>query len=559
MIFNAIISPFCPQLLLSIFCLSKSYDNIISVSIALIILAATISASTLIIKRLSKKEVFESIASKNSGKTSLFVLNRTIILVLNSLTSATVIYDKKGNFIFANNSCKSSFNITDNEQIPNLFESSVISYDNLMKLNKGEQVSDLAYLNFNSENSHKLFGKKLGKQTVIHYQATPITDPVMKASYFIITLTDSTDSYKENQKTTNLLYMLRDCINMTGLKAYLYNVEEDVYYSFNGNDLVKTDFNTDMVFKQIAPKYRSQYLEMFLRIKNGDIAYDRRQYPLFAKSSNRYYQVDTSTYGITDVSGNVTRILQTTRNITDDHNNQQELSNIKHLLSKPLPNARFNIWSYDQHNREIAFINREKPNLSLNELKGMIHKEDIPKLDSTIQRITNDYCNNSYLTIRIKDNQGQYRTHEIYIQSTKNIKKSTLSITGINCDVTDRYNLETEIESITSRAIIIAQNFNTWIFDYNTITDNLVIISKTHVKTGNSFNKILAKIHPDNLNEINRIITQMKVGGLKSHATDLLYKNSDSYIKVSLNIYAYLFDEKNKPIRYCAIAKSSNG
>ncbi|MGM9804020.1 MAG: hypothetical protein ACI308_07580 [Muribaculaceae bacterium] len=387
--------------------------------------------------------------------------------IIEAIPKPIAFYDNTGRCIYINESCKKLIDLQDAADVPNLFESRILSISNANELRQGKDISDMAFLNY-TDNTTMLFGKKISHKLAIRYKIQAIFNLHGDISNYVLAIDDFTKEYAQKQNAEEYLSMLRDCLQMTGIKAYYYDVQEDMYYKYINNAFSQTGMNAESVFKHIAPLYRAQYIEMFLHMKSGEIVTDRRRYPMFSSVANRYYYVETFTYGVTDVSGNVTKIVQTMRNVTDNQEKLLQLDIIKLIISAILPQAGISTWFFDIDKKMFTlYIKNQTYYLPQNDILSRIHPEDQEKFLAAINRIINDKQQSAHIAIRTNGQSVNWQMHELYAQPKRNDSGVITHVMGINCDVSRSHEIESSFHQIVEKIRTLVNISQTWVCDYN--------------------------------------------------------------------------------------------
>ena len=144
-------------------------DKVLTISIALSIIIF-FSIFSLILSRYFANKFYgrsETIHSAYNTK-KIFIHNYTCD-VINTLPCMTIIYDCNGDPLFCNNKILEMIAPNKLADIPNLFESTIIGKEQLAKIQKGDIVDSVTYLNFNDQQVEKIFGNYKQKEAVFKY------------------------------------------------------------------------------------------------------------------------------------------------------------------------------------------------------------------------------------------------------------------------------------------------------------------------------------------------------------------------------------------------------
>ena len=487
------------------------------------------------------------------------VRRQAYIGILETIPMPIAAYDQNGKCIFLNSWCKKITRHSDIGEAPNIYNSQILSKENLEKLKNGENISGDAFINYDNEEL-AIFGNKVNEKLAIRYSIQRVFQPNGKAFNYILAISDITHYYAHQQRANDFQALLSDCLQLTGIAAYVYDVAKDKYFRLNGSDIVPMSFNAEYVFQHIAPQYRGQYIEMFLRVKNGEISTDRRCYSLMSSTNNKPYYVETFTYGTTDVTGKVSRILQTIRNVTENQEKLRELNGLKLILSKALPIAGIVAWRYDVSSHifmrtDFASYNK---NTSFDELCSTVHPDDRDKFLSTFDKLSQGELHNAHITLRMASQSADWLFYEIYAIPMLNDIGSVSAILGIRCDMSDYLNTKTKFKSIREKTMALVEVTQAWILDYRCIDKSLIVYSWKDGYGKSDAHKLMNLVHEDDREIISTILNKINLQQIDSYKTVVrarIDKNSDFYeMEFCCNAYEYVH---GLPTRYAAFVRKA--
>ena len=492
-----------------IFCLTINIPTPLVV-VTLSAIALIVVLLLLLLRRhmLCSQKNLRAIVDKECEK----VRRQAYIGLLETIPMPIAAYDQNGKCIFLNSWCKKITRHSDIGDAPNIYNSQILSKENLEKLKNGENISGDAFINYDNDEL-TIFGNKIDGKLAIRYSIQRVFQPNGKTYNYILAISDITHYYAHQQRANDFQALLSDCLQLTGIAAYVYDVAKDKYFRFKGSDIVPMSFNAEYVFQRIAPQYRGQYIEMFLRVKNGELSTDRRCYSLMSSTNNKPYFVETFTYGTTDVTGKVTRILQTIRNVTENQEKLRELNSIKLILGKALPIAGIAAWRYDVSTHSFArtdFANYHR-NTSFDELCANVHPDDRSKFLSTFDKLTQGEIHNAHITLRMASQNADYLFYEIYAIPMLNDIGSVSAILGIRCDMNEALNAETKFDSIREKTIALVEASQTWILEYCCIDKSLVVFSWKEGYGNSNVDELMKLVHVDDCEIITNILNKINL------------------------------------------------
>ena len=479
--------------------------------------------------------------------------------LLETIPMPIAAYDQNGKCIFLNSWCKKITRHSDIGDAPNIYHSQILSKENLEKLKNGENISGDAFINYDNEEL-AIFGNKVNEKLAIRYSIQRVFQPNGKAFNYILAISDITHYYAHQQRANDFQALLSDCLQLTGIAAYVYDVAKDKYFRLNGSDIVPMSFNAEYVFQHIAPQYRGQYIEMFLRVKNGEISTDRRCYSLMSSTNNKPYYVETFTYGTTDVTGKVSRILQTIRNVTENQEKLRELNGLKLILGKALPIAGIVAWRYDVSSHifmrtDFASYNK---NTSFDELCSTVHPDDRDKFLSTFDKLSQGEIHNAHITLRMASQSADWLFYEIYAIPMLNDIGSVSAILGIRCDMSDYLNTKTKFKSIREKTMALVEVTQVWILDYCCIDKSLIVYSWKDGYGKSDAHKLMNLVHEDDREIIATILNKINLQQIDNYKTVVrarIDKNSDFYeMEFCCKAYEYVH---GLPTRYAAFVRKA--
>ena len=469
-----------------------------------------------------------------------------------AIPSAIVIYDAAGNCTYINNHCRTMFGLAADQPVSNLFNTKILSPENQHTIKSGKNIRDVAFLNYTDDVS-VILGKSTSSKQVIKYSIQTIHDIHGNIANYILAINDITDEYTQRQTAEEYSLLLRDSLQLSGISAYIYDVHEDRYYKFKGPTINPCNLNATDVFNHISPLHRSQYIEMFLKIKNGDIATDRRRYKMYSNEAGAYFYVETFTNGMTDVSGNVVRILQTIRNVTENQEKIIELEAIRLIQSKAMDIAHMVSWRYmiDKQTFKNAApgINISK---SFKDAVACIHPEDRNKYKNLFDKLSSGDIDAMHITVRKISPDSVF---ELYAVPMRTETGEISEIIGISCDVSDHYTTESNLYGVRNKVHAIIKASKIWVYDYNCTTDKLYILSwKYDGARETSKETFLRLVHPSQKADVNKILDKVRRQEIDCFNMQMkvLSDNGEEYSDIEFNgqAYEYLNGLPTKVIAY---------
>lgn len=478
--------------------------------------------------------------------------SETCRCLMDAIPSAILIYEPNGDCMFCNSACRTMFNINDDDTVANLFKSKIITLENQEKIQAGNNLHDIAFLNYTDETS-MIFGKTTIDKKVISYDIQVLHNIYGDISNYILAISDISKEYEQKQHAEEYMMLLRDCMQLSDITAYVYDVDKDKYLRLKDFEIIPTRLTADDVFRHIAPKHRAQYIEMFLRMKNGEITTDRRRYPMYYSVTGSYYYVETFSFGVTDVSGRVVRIMQTIRNVTDNQEKISELESIKLIQSKALPIAGIISWRYniDTHIFVNAIIGNNKT-MTLDESVNRMHPEDRQKFLTLFHKLEQGAIESMHVTVR-KINPNS--VHEIYAIPMLSDGNEISEILGITCNVSDKYTTEYHLDSVVTKVQAVVSATKCWIFDYNCTTNKLSTINwKSFGEHDASVETFIKLIHPEQVSMFRETFGKVQRQEIDRFNMRLkIYSNTDNVyrdIEFAGKAYEYLHNLPTKIIAY---------
>ena len=538
------------------FCLTINIPTpLVVVTLSAIALIVVLLLMLLRRNMLCSQKNLQAIVDKECEK----VRRQAYIGILETIPMPIAAYDQNGKCIFLNSWCRKITRHSDIGEAPNIYNSQILSKENLEKLKNGENISGDAFINYDNEEL-AIFGNKVNEKLAIRYSIQRVFQPNGKAFNYILAISDITHYYAHQQRANDFQALLSDCLQLTGIAAYVYDVAKDKYFRLNGSDIVPMSFNAEYVFQRIAPQYRGQYIEMFLRVKNGEISTDRRCYSLMSSTNNKPYYVETFTYGTTDVTGKVSRILQTIRNVTENQEKLRELNGLKLILSKALPIAGIVAWRYDVSSHifmrtDFASYNK---NTSFDELCSTVHPDDRDKFLSTFDKLSQGELHNAHITLRMASQSADWLFYEIYAIPMLNDIGSVSAILGIRCDMSDYLNTKTKFKSIREKTMALVEVTQARILDYCCIDKSLIVYSWKDGYGKSDAHKLMNLVHEDDREIIATILNKINLQQIDSYKTVVrarIDKNSDFYeMEFCCKAYEYVH---GLPTRYAAFVRKA--
>ena len=522
----------------------------LSAMMAVVVLLLLIMRRNMLRMQRNTREIIE----KECEKTR----NQAYKGILETVPMPIAVYNSNGKCIYLNSWCKKITSHSNINEAPDIFNSQLLSKENCEKLKNGEDVCAEAFLNYDNTEL-TIFGKKVDGKFAIRYNIQRMYTNDGKTFNYILAISDITHDYAQQQRAKDLQTLLSDCLQLTGIAAYIYDVAKDKYYRFKGSDIIQLPFNAEYVFQRIAPQYRGQFIEMFLRVKNGEISTDRRCYSLISSTNNKPYYVETFTYGTTDVSGKVTRILQTIRNVTENQEKLHELKSLKHILGKALPSAGIVAWRYDvsTHSFRRTDFASDFHNTSFDEICSCIHPDDRNKMISAFNKMSQGETNNAHLTIRMALQNADWQTYEIYAIPMHNDIGSVSAIIGIRRDISEENEVENRLKEISKKATAMVEVAGVGLFVYNSIDKSLITYShKTGRNPYDNVNRYIEMVHPDDKNVILDILNKVDNQQIEDFRVRLKARanKNKEYRTVEFCGKAYEYNQ-NTPTNYIAFVK----
>ena len=279
-----------------------------------------------------------------------------------------------------------------------------------------------------------------------------------------------------------------------------------------------------------------------------------------SSTNNKPYYVETFTYGTTDVTGKVSRILQTIRNVTENQEKLRELNGLKLILSKALPIAGIVAWRYDVSSHifmrtDFASYNK---NTSFDELCSTVHPDDRDKFLSTFDKLSQGEIHNAHITLRMASQSADWLFYEIYAIPMLNDIGSVSAILGIRCDMSDYLNTKTKFKSIREKTMALMEVTQAWILDYCCIDKSLIVYSWKDGYGKSDALKLMNLVHEDDREIIATILNKINLQQIDRYKTVVrarIDKNSDFYeMEFCCKAYEYVH---GLPTRYAAFGRKA--
>ena len=523
----------------------------LSAMMAVVVLLLLIMRRNMLRMQRNTREIIE----KECEKTR----NEAYIGILETVPMPIAVYNSNGKCIYLNSWCKKITSHSNINEAPDIFNSQLLSKENCEKLKNGENVCAEAFLNYDNTEP-TIFGTKVDGKFAIRYNIQRMYTNDGKSFNYILAISDITHDYAQQQRAKDLQTLLSDCLQLTGIAAYIYDVAKDKYYRFKGSDIIQLPFNAEYVFQRIAPQYRGQFIEMFLRVKNGEISTDRRCYSLISSTNNKPYYVETFTYGTTDVSGKVTRILQTIRNVTENQEKLHELKSLKHILGKALPSAGIVAWRYDvsTHSFRRTDFASDFHNTSFDEICSCIHPDDRNKMISAFNKMSQGETNNAHLTIRMALQNADWQTYEIYAIPMHNDIGSVSAIIGIRCDMSEAIITKNKFDNIRNKTRALVEVSQTWILDYCCADKSLIVYSWKDGYENSTVDELIKLVHADDRAIVIDILNKINLQQIDNFNTVIRasFNNNNDYKEIIFGGKAYEYVH-GLPIRFACFVRKS--
>ena len=394
--------------------------------------------------------------------------------IYDSLPTATVYFDILGQIKFINQAGKDLTNIAKKSKLMtsghSLFDHTILDaemIDNL-KINKAVHFT---YNLINNDNEFNYLGDyALPKKHIFNIFIMPIANYGTPLNGYIAYIYDTTAKHQTEYANLKYATSLSQISDNKLLDICYYDSAEDLFYTFTQSTAKSTDISYEKCLSYIHPLYRSQFIEEFLSILNGE----KRSAKITVKklnTKNQKYSTCDVTLNAIKVDSNTTIGISLVSTTSDIHQTaatkNKELLNHLTFLSK---SSGYQFLEYTQETELLHVTRNDNSHKTYNimQIQEAIHHDDYEKVLEIMNDLRSQQTNNAYLFIRFKaDNSKQYNYYDVNLHSCHEDTPPSDKIIGVYHDISENMLRLRELEEFKESTTLACEMNNMGYFEYN--------------------------------------------------------------------------------------------
>lgn len=480
--------------------------------------------------------------------------------IFDSNPTITIYFDSMGRIKFIN---KAGYELVNTSRRTKLYlgqhsmwNHTILNSEMIDNLKNGKTVNFTYNLLNNNETFNHLGDFVLPHEKVYHIEIVPIANfGTALTGYFayIFDITEKHCTYYNNIKLTSSLAHISDS---KFVNFCYYDNESDRFFSFSGKTANNTGITYEQALTYLHPLSRSQFIDEFLSILNGE----KSTAQLTLKSSSPNSQI----YTINEVTLNAIRAdINTTIGVSiifaeiSDKIQLQTQSEAQHKLSYLLKASGYQFFEYNINKQiiDITTTNNSHKLLDIEQFCNVIHPDDYEKSTDIINDLKTGAISNAYLVLRIKtssSNHYQYYSINLHSQNNSEI------IIGIYRNITDNMLQLRDLEEFKECTSIFCETNCMGYFEYTPNEKEPLFIPPYFTNEyGIDDENFINLMDNESQNAFNVLLDKMNTYSHKIESSRLNIKSPDTgaIVKIELYIIPISDDLKQEVYKYMGFLK----
>ena len=258
--------------------------------------------------------------------------------------------------------------------------------------------------------------------------------------YVIAIVVDTTDIRRNELELENIRRELSVALDAGSMSAWCYDIKKQMFYSLYRNTLADDGLTYEEALLMAHPDDRSKYEVFMESLASAKCAKMQEVFRFFRNGEFGWYE----TYAIglkSDVTGQITQIIGTEKNISGEMQQERELEENKLKLEFTLDAAQIISWEYYVETRSFISPHStvyDEPIIPLDAYLSMIHPEDVEALCKGLEDLASGQTDVMDVQIRINTpriGERWFEMHSVAYGRDENGRASRLI--GLRRDITD--------------------------------------------------------------------------------------------------------------------------
>lgn len=490
---------------------------------------------------------------------------RKMNAVLDALPLGVAMYDKDGRQRYINKSVAETYGIDNYEMHKahkiSLFEDPQLSDEYIEKARNGEDFDVSMPYDLSLVEKNQYFHTSFpNKQMYIDAKVRFVRDENGNIENIIMVLNDITENHKLSSDLHLSQQQLNIAMNVGNLRVWEYIVAEDhIHVLYRDNDPYE-GCTLEKFKESVLPEDLPGITELFSGLLNGNLDQCSVCIRIFDNGKNCYRYYNNDFLSFKDSDGNVTKIIGTSHDVTDEKIHDEELMNINKTLELVIANAKVDVWQYDidMHTfRKFQNGRFEDNNKGHTELAYLVAQEDRHKFREAGIALLSGMKKKLLIDYKEKDenNPSSYRYKECLLCENKDNEGKLLSIIAICSDVTSRQEIIEHQQGKIKSLDLAMSTGNIYAWYYNVHDKEYNVIYGESVHDGDFMSESV--INPDDKAEYESFLrrcSENKSNHKESTIIRFWSKSLNKYLFFELSAQAQM-DKEDKPIGVIGVSK----
>lgn len=484
-------------------------------------------------------------AEKNKYSQTPTPLVTSLGRIFESLPTPIVFYDVVGQIKFLNQPAIELMNFNKSVKLHQgehtLFDYTILNAEMIEDLHDNKPIQ-FTYDLINEESLFNYMGDyALPHNRIFNIHIIPACNfktPIHGYFAYIYDITDLRNATHNNLKYITSLSQITD---NSLLEICFYDSFDNMFYTFEKNEVIKTGITYEQILTYIHPLTRSIFIDEFLSILNGE----KRRAKLTINRNNN----ETKDYTPCELTLNAIRVDNNTIIgisivVTPSHTNQPILFKNKELEEDMIflsssSGYRFIEYSPIEDILCIKTAENTTKTLTSEQAFNHIHTGDVEKVRETIEGLKSKQIDKAYLVVRFsQDNSMSYNFYEIHLQ-TKSDNLRNYKIVGVYHNINEQLMRIKEHEEFKEIVNITCENNNMGYFEYYVDeSDNTLIPDVISTNYGIDDNNITGSMDLDSIERYKAFISliNMRCEDIDNISLNIKSPRTGLHVVLEINI-----------------------
>ena len=352
------------------------------------------------------------------------------------------------------------------EIIPkNVHKADIEDYDLLVKNYKegSREIKRIYFRTVNNQNGN-----------ITYYES--IIVPVVKNGKnerYLFSVSDQTKNKKDMSEKLQTIGSLRLAMELTSTSIWHFNTSTKIFaIDYRGSGEISY-YTNDQVISALDEENRDAIVSFVDNAEENE-SLPIRIITLYSPvyKSDRLFAVGAKVRADLETGNKI--VYGVLKDITEQENAQKVLEDLQSNLLFALDSGNLSAWTYDRSNDEFKFT-MGTPLLTysstLSEILELAHHNDRSIFKESVENIYSKKITRDKITIRIKDNRGEFRWYSCSLMPIYADDSSVKQIAGIRQDITSDMESKIALERVHSQTELIL----------NSTSSSLIYVDKNFV------------------------------------------------------------------------------